>query len=252
MKYMLCIMALLLIVSIAYADVNKDDGLSYNSANGATGAFDGTAKTFITNGNSISPGYPNVLTSPTTGGGWTVEGTPAQFYVSLGGPAYSATGVYDYDNYKWIGGAVDGENIGVICDVEMWCTESMPHSIVYFHQGLGTGQRQTATLTMTMSSNNGQWVGLIKDDWVAGSSSKPEGGLSDLNGLGKADELQFWMDGFGRDRAWHDLNRPGQVKDIPIQFEYQPNGGAPVQAMWSGGNNNQDWGWYTQHPFDMT
>ncbi|HUT73937.1 MAG TPA: hypothetical protein VM221_03765 [Armatimonadota bacterium] len=243
--------AMVVSASAAWATVGFNDGLSYNPNSGGAGYFDG-----ITGGGA----YPYNLASPNAtdpapGGPGTWVRTPAapapagpkNYYTAVSGSGYVFGGVYDYDDYIWMQcfGTPEGDmNIQVIADVEMWEFLTLGASTVYFHQGQpgdgltiptnpDTPVPQSADIPGTLSSNNGQFCGLVKNTWTSTDKAK-------------ADGLVFLEDGWGRNRAWHVTNRPNDIwQDIPIAYSLDDNNtGTFVPGAWSGGNNSQDWGYW--------
>jgi len=228
MKRVLLCVAVLGLLSIATVTMAAGngirDGLSWNPGTGATGHFNGTLG---------GGAYPHTLASPVAAG-WTNEQTPEKTYISYKG-AWSFNGIYDYDDYVWFGGTGDEDaGLKVIADVEMWCSETLSATEVYFHLGNENAHAMNAYISGTLQSNNGQWVGLTNEKW--GSGDKAD-----------ADKLAFLEDGFGRTKAWFQANQPSNVPtDIPLAYAFSSDGGATWGTPgWSGGNNNQDWGYWS-------
>lgn len=215
------IAALALVGVAAYASTSTADGLSWNPDTGGTGYFSNPAAA-----------YPGALASRVSDG-WNVEDDPLATYVSYKG-GFSLSGIYDYDDYKWIttgGPSPEETNLTVICDVEMWVRETLGANEVYFHLGNQNAVPMNAYLGGTLQSNNGQYVGLASSKWGSGNKAK-------------ADNLVFLADGFGRTKAWFETNQPTNVPpDIPIAYALDQGSGYTA-GSWSGGNNNQDWGYW--------
>jgi hypothetical protein len=202
----------------AFATTGVDDGLSYNAASNGAGMG------HFSNPNAAYPFYRTSW----VGDGWSTEGAACDFYTATRG-AYSWSGVYDYDDYKWI--CVDGaaKPITIIADVEMWCQEIATASEVYFHFGRGQASQSDAFITVTLNSNNGQWWGVSKGTWGQ-------------NDQADADNLKYLEDGFGRTTQGPGTN--GSDQDIPLQWAISENSGPFTPGQWTGGNNLQDWGYF--------
>lgn len=215
-KTILLILAMGALAATAVATTGTADGLSYNSATGGTGHFDG-----VMHGGA----YPYTLTSPNSQG-WSNEGSPTQFYTALRG-AYSYLAVYDYDDYTWILASGSFPSLTVIADFEMWYSEAGNAQEVYFHQGAGLSGPQQAFITFNGDGNNGEWWGISKGTWAQTDQYK-------------ADHLVFLENGFGNTDPG--MSYPG---DVPITWELsQDNGGTWQTGQWLGGNNQTDWGYF--------
>lgn len=214
------VVVMLVLCAVTYADVGKQDGLSWNPDSTGSGHF-----------NNPAAAYPYERASATADG-WNKEDDPATTYVSYRG-AWSGSGVYDYDDYKWIGTIADQASLKVICDIEMWASMSVSASEVYFHLGNENAHSMVAYISGSLASNNGQWIGLTKDAWGP-------------NDQAKADALTFVEDGFGRTKDWFVAYQPTNVPpDIPLAYAMTEDGGTTwVPGGWSGGNNSQDWGYW--------
>jgi len=137
-----------------------------------------------------------------------------------GGGSWS--GIYDYDDYKWIciKGDPEIENITIVCDIEMYCSEELDANKVYFHIADNT-QEMKAVINGKLCSNNGQWVGLLF----------PPG-----KGPENPPKLVFREDGFGRT---FDENKPDP---IPVEFWFKDCYNSEWrEGKWDYGNQTQ-WG----------
>lgn len=193
-----------------------EDGLSYDSASGGKGHFNGS----IHNG-----GFPYGLAAPVSQG-WTTQGRPTEFYTSKRG-AYSYSAVYDYDDYDWILASGVTPRLTVIADFELWYSESGSAQEVYFHQGAGTGRPQQAIIDFASDSNNGEWWGITRANWRQIDQTQ-------------ANHLAFLEDGFG-------VTDPGPSYPgaIPATWELSQDGGATWSpGQWMGGSSSPGWGYW--------
>jgi hypothetical protein len=226
MKYTaILVLALLLVGGATWATLTVNDGLSYNTNGGGTGHFSNPAGT-----------YPTMMAPGT---GWTITpvsgnaGQPTAFYTAVGGTGWTWTGVYDYDDYTWITGTGTEGAFGVICDVEMWCTDAMPTPLLYFHEGAGKSIAMDGILTELVASNNGEWYGITKN-----SASHDQSAMS---------KLVYLSNGFGT--LWADQGESQgntvQAPTIPVTWQYSTDGTTWFTPTAQGGNNNQTWALYT-------
>jgi len=100
--------------------------------------------------------------------GWSPPGgTPAliggasdTFVQTWGGGSWS--GIYDDDAYAWVNilGDPDAETVNVLCDIEMYVSESLDANVAYFHLKGDTYDPMSAVFTGLLKSNNGQYLGI--------------------------------------------------------------------------------------------
>lgn len=226
LRYIACVTVLLLAASVAYATTDKDDGLSYNSVGGGTGYFDGSAERYGYAGGT----YPNLLTSP-TGGGWSTEGEPCDWYVSYKGE-YHWSGIWDGDDNHWICNEPEepgDPSMTIIADLEMWCIEHWNANQVYFHQGKGPNGQQQAVIGGYFKGNNGMWIGFTKAGWEQGDEAKAK--------------VLVWF-GDGRNAGGHGADiPPGYQGDIPLAWELDDGLGFRGPDNWSDGYGGI-WGYW--------
>lgn len=166
-----------------------------------------------TAGTSPNPDYV-----PTVGGH-----DYSNYWVETSGGGSTGISIYDGDDYVWLPTPnPDTGNIAVKALIEMWCQEYLSANSVVFHQA-GPGVSQSVTLTGWLKSNNGQYWGVSKGTW--GETDQAD-----------ADNLYFVEDVLRRTTT---PNTP----TIPISWELDDGSGF-VAGTWSGGNNQQDWGYW--------
>jgi hypothetical protein len=159
--------------------------------------------------------------------------------------------VFDYDDNTWINSAgafVQEQNpLAVRCDIEMYAREHLDATNIYFHIGDGetngaAGPVMTAYVGGWFKSNNGQWIGITKDNmWGATDGPKYVNGAW----TNKAAELKFTKDGLGRTTP--------TAADTPIPLEIAFNDAGDGQnyrviaatgnAIWDAGTGG-NWGYY--------
>jgi len=180
----------------------------------------------------INPGADTDLwPHPNTHSGGTVCET---FVETSGGSTWS--GIYDYDDYRWICETGSDQPLMITCDIEMYCSVDLDATDVYFHIADNTTYLDTI-LNGTISTNSGQYLGIV----VASKTSEP---------TPPPPALMFIADGWGRDRDWHEANRPDEIiTDIPVSllFRWQKNDSSWTDwdaGDWGYGNNGQDFAWW--------
>lgn len=157
-------------------------------------------------------------------------------FVKVTGASSTWSGIYDYDDTKWIDITPAGYHetpIAVTCDIEMYVTMTLDNDTVYFHIGKPTTYME-ALLHGTITTNNGQAIGIL----IPGQD------VSDP----KVPVLKFVEDGFGRHYA--DMSEVAKLAygDIPVSLEFSYWTGtewtAPDPGQWGLGNGNSDYAWW--------
>ncbi|KAA3613835.1 MAG: hypothetical protein DWQ05_16300 [Calditrichaeota bacterium] len=130
---------------------------------------------------------------------WPFDWANTTSYVDYMNP-YDAQGyVYDYSTYQWVGGTETNDGlITITCDIEMYMSMHLDATDVYFHIA-DDRTAMAAYINGWLASNNGQWLFVSSDL-----------GNKDL------DNLEYVVDGFGRDLAY--MTGKGYTTTIPVEW----------------------------------
>jgi hypothetical protein len=226
MKYLLAIFALALVMSAgaAWASTGLPDGL-INGKTGGTGYF--PVPSHLPNG--VCNNFVETTVAWDLNGGNVV--------------------IFDYDDNTWVNcgqNFVAEQNpLKVVCDIEMYAREHLDATDIYFH--IGDGENVTlmqATVHGWFKSNNGQFIGITKDNvWTQNDGPKYVNPAYN----NKAAELKFKTDGLGRTTVTPNNNNdpiPLKIYFRDVSMVWRLVSGAPgSNDVWDAGTGG-NWGYY--------
>jgi hypothetical protein len=181
---------------------------------------------------------------------WSPDHNACETFAEKYGDGFTWSGIYDYDDYRWICEECVGEveHLDVICDIEMYAWETLDASGAYFHIADATTTYMEVILNGEFCSNNGMYLGVT----IPGQEEKQE--------PPSPPTLVFIEDGFGRTAQYYIDNGRPVPPDIPLSLMFQyynPDQGSWGYwdgatwvadgwdpGFWSWGNNNQDLAWW--------